>query len=320
MTKTVIAELCQNHSGDTALISDMTHAAFESGADIIKMQYIRSESLTFRSRFETGLVEGGVQKVIRRPYADEFHRLSKLDIPDSAHSSFLDVCTRLGATPMVTVFTIEDISKVLDIGYTHIKLASFDCASTPLINLLATNARVDQLIVSTGCSFRSEIVAAANILKKKTNSAILHCISIYPTPLHEAHLSRLSFLKQLHPHVGISDHSNPEASGFVLSTASSLLGASYVEKHFTILPKDQTKDGPVSVNPDQLLQLSSLFRASAQSQEAYLHDMNVTLDYLQGDCHRELSRAELLNRDYYQGRFSSRTSDNSVRFNWEDEH
>ena len=88
MTK-IIAELCQNHNGDTKMLGEMVAAASESGADIVKIQSMRSKDLTFRERFENGLVEGGKVKIIKKPYKAELERLSKLDLDFDAHAKFL---------------------------------------------------------------------------------------------------------------------------------------------------------------------------------------------------------------------------------------
>ena len=77
---TIIAELCQNHQGDRTLLKDMIQAAAGSGADYVKTQTIRAEFLSHRPRFDTGITEDGITKVIKRPYQSEYDRLRLLDI------------------------------------------------------------------------------------------------------------------------------------------------------------------------------------------------------------------------------------------------
>ena len=179
--KSVIAELCQNHNGDKSLLDELVSAASDSGADYVKMQFVLSKSLSRRERFDLGLVEGGKTKVIKRPYKDEFERLSKLDLEKEAYLMFLDLCKKYKVKPMITLFTFDSIEEILGMGYRNIKLSSFDCISTPLIEKLATS-NVDTLILSAGCSYRREIEQAAKILNKHPNPVLLHCVSIYPTP------------------------------------------------------------------------------------------------------------------------------------------
>ena len=314
--KSVIAELCQNHNGDQSLLDELVSAASDSGADYVKMQFVLSKSLSRRERFDLGLVEGGKTKVIKRPYKDEFERLSKLDLENEAYLMFLDLCRKYKVKPMITLFTFDSIEKILGMGYRNIKLSSFDCISIPLIEKLATS-NVDTLILSTGCSYRREIEQAAKILNKHPNPVLLHCVSIYPTPLEESHLSRIEYLSKLTSCIGISDHSNPDECFNIIPAASSLLGADVIEKHFTILPKNKTKDGPVSTNPEQFKELSYLFKTSHEEQTAYLKSKNIKLKDLLGDPLRELSDTELLNRDYYQGRYLNSKNDGSCFYNWE---
>ncbi len=314
--KSVIAELCQNHNGEQSLLDELVSAASDAGADFVKMQYVFSKSLSKRGRFDSGLVEGGRIKVIKRPFNDEYERLSKLDLDNKAYSIFLDLCRKYKVKPMITLFTIDNIEEVLAMGYKNIKLSSFDCISTPFIEKLATS-KIDTLIISTGCSYRREIEKASKILNKHPDPALLHCVSIYPTPLKESHLSRIGYLSKLTSCVGVSDHSNPEDCFNIIPAASSLLGANVIEKHFTILPKDKTKDGPVSTNPDQFKELSYLFKTSNSEQLAYLESKNIEVNDLLGDPLRELSDTELLNRDYYQGRYWNFRNDGSTFFNWE---
>ncbi len=312
----IIAELCQNHNGDMAIVEEMVYAAAESGADYAKIQSMQIRELTHRPRFDEGLVENGVTKVIKRPFQPEYERLSKLDLTDDDHFKFLEICTRAKIKPMTTVFSRQRVPFVQKLGMDTLKLASFDCASLPLIRDIRRGFS-GRLIVSTGVTFDSEIEAAAMELKG-SDFALLHCISIYPTPLAEAHLNRIRYLKTLCPSVGISDHSNPEKDGVKLSAAAVSVGATIVEKHFTVLPKDKTRDGPVSVNPAQLRDLSRICKMPPAELRDYVKHEIPEAELMLGKERRELSPTELLNRDYYRGRFASKDRSGAWVYNWED--
>ena len=90
----LIAELCQNHNGDEKIVEEMVHAAAESGADYAKIQSIDSNELTYRERFENGLIEGGKVKVIKRPYQSEYDRLKKLDLTEEFQLNFHKICEK----------------------------------------------------------------------------------------------------------------------------------------------------------------------------------------------------------------------------------
>jgi N,N'-diacetyllegionaminate synthase len=312
----VIAELCQNHNGDKSIMAEMVYAAAESGATYAKIQSMRADDLPFRERFEEGVSEGGVIKTIKRPHAAEFNRLKPLDLSDDDHFQFIEHCERAGIKPLTTVFSRYRVPFVAQLGMDTIKVASFDCSSFPMLKELREQ-NIPRLIVSTGITFDQEIEQACKILAG-TNFALLHCISIYPTPLQEAHLRRIQYLKGLCPAVGISDHSNPEIHGSKLTAGALLMGATIVEKHFTILPKDKTRDGPVSANPKQLRELVRLAGMTKSELQSHVKSEVPEFDAMLGSERRELSATELLNRDYYRGRFASKSRSGEWIYNWED--
>ena len=310
----IIAELCQNHKGDRALLKDMIQAAAEAGADYAKIQTIRAQDLTFRERFETGLEEGGVVKAIKRPYQPEYDRLKPMDLSDADHAWFIGECERAGITPLTTVFTRSAVPFLAGLPWKDIKVASYDCASLPLLKDL--KAWFEHLIISTGATHDSEIEAAARLLAGHRFS-FLHCITIYPTPLDALHLRRMDYLRHFTPSVGFSDHTLVARDGLKASIAAIALGASIIERHFTILAVDQTKDGPVSITPPMLAELSRFARMPVDEVKAHVKKEIPEAPAMLGEERRCLSEAELLNRDYYRGRFASKVG-GKVVFNWED--
>jgi len=318
MTK-IIAELCQNHNGDRNILDEMVSAAAENGADYAKIQSMHSSELTHRERFDKGLIEGGKVKIIKRPYEDEYERLKKLDLEHEDHSLFLSLCKKYKIKPCTTIFSLSKIKMISDLKFETVKVASFDCASHRLIEEI-TKFDFRHIIVSTGATYNREIKKTASILKEsKKKFTLLHCISIYPTPLKEGHLERINYLKRLSNSVGLSDHSNPEINDNILSAMSMTYEIDFIEKHFTILDKDKSKDGPVSVNPSQLKELSSLTKFSKKKLLDYIKDRKIDYEILKGMANRDLSDLELLNRDYYQGRFASKNGKNEIVFNWDEE-
>ena len=309
----IIAEFCQNHNGDLAVLKDMVWAAAEAGADIAKIQSIRSNELTNRPRFEQGVVEKGVQLAIKRPYQPEFERLRTLDLSEDQQRWFVEECARAEIEPMTTVFSRAAIPFASSCGWRSVKVASYDCASYPMLAEL--RGRFDHLYVSTGATHDHEIEGACDVLTD-TAFTLLHCVTIYPTPFEEMHLNRMSYLRRLTPLVGFSDHSLVERDGIKAAVVAISKGADVVERHFTVLPSGETKDGPVSINPAQLEQLARVAHAPVQEVADMVRDEIPEADSMMGMERRELSPGELLNRDYYRGRFASRVGDSWV-YNWE---
>lgn len=310
----LIAECCQNHNGDRAILQRMIHAAAENGADYVKIQAIRSAELTHRDKFDEGVEENGTVKVIKRPYQAEFERLSKLDLSLDDEAWFVEECWRAGVAPMTTAFTRTGAREVKDLGYEAIKVASYDCSSYPLLSELAEYWST--IFVSTGSTYDHEIANAAKVLED-VDVTFLHCVTIYPTPLHELHLRRLSFLRQFSANVGYSDHSKPKETQLKASKLALALGANCVERHFTILEDDQTKDGPVSITPAMLAELREFADMSRKDRMESIKAEYPNWEEALGSATRPMSHAELLNRDYYRGRFASRVGEEFI-YNWED--
>lgn len=315
MRPLLIAECCQNHNGSRDTLQRMIHAAAEAGADYVKIQALRSREVAFRERFEEGAVDDdGTVLTIQRPYRAEVERLSKLDLSPDDEAWFVDECARAGVASMITVFTRGGARELRDLGYDAAKIASYDCRSYPLLR--DVRQWWSTIVVSTGATRDDEIVRAAAELAG-TDFTLLHCVTMYPTPMHELHLRRLAFLRRFTPQVGYSDHTQPAATGLWASKVALGLGASMVERHFTVLGPADTKDGPVSITPDQLAELRAFADRPRPERmaiiEKELPDWEVTL----GQARRELSHAELLNRDYYAGRVATHVEGRAV-FNWED--
>ena len=262
----------------------------------------------------------GVRKTIKRSYQDEFERLQKLDLAEDDYRFFVEECQRVGAIPMLTVFSRNRIplaSSLPWFGKKWVKVASYDCSSFPMIEELAEH--FDNLIISTGASFDEEIEKTAEILKDKGKEFVfLHCVTNYPNILEMANLARLEWLRQLTPFVGWSDHTLVARDGLKASKISLALGADYIERHFTILSADKTKDGPVSITPALLKELADFAKLSKKEQRLRVEEEIPEWRILIGFPQREMTHTEMLNRDYYRGRFAS-FKNNEWIFNWEDE-
>ena len=310
----VIAECCQNHKGDLAILKDMIWAAAEAGADYVKIQSMLADDLTCRERFEEGIIENGVQKAIKRPYKPEYERLKPMDLDDDAHRWFIEECRKADVKPLTTVFSRARVPFLASLPWREIKVPSYDCASYPLIRDLMVH--FDHLFISTGATHDWEIEKAASLLAGRSYT-FLHCVTIYPTPLDAVNLARLNYLRRLAPSVGFSDHSLVARDGLKAAVVALMLGAEMVERHYTILSPEDTKDGPVSINPAQLRDLVNFARMPQEELKAYVEENVPEYPIMLGQEKRELTQVELLNREYYRGRFASCVG-GQVIYNWEE--
>ncbi len=310
---TIIAEACQNHKGDKAVLKDMIYAAKDAGADYIKIQSMLAADLTRRPQFEEGLNDAGRVKAIKRPYQPEYERLKPMDLDDEVHHWFIDTCHKAGIKPMTTLFSWSRLDFVASLPWDAIKVASYDCASAPFLRAL--KKRFKYVYISTGATLDEEIHAAAGILEK--DFSFLHCVTIYPTPLNEIHLKRMDWLRQFSCPVGFSDHTLVARDGIKASLAAVYHGADTIERHFTVLPATETKDGPVSITPIHLKQIRDFANLSKDDQKKYVQAHIPEYQDMLGVAERSLSDAELLNRDYYRGRFAFH-KDGKVIYNWQE--
>jgi len=315
----LIAEFCQNHNGDMDLLARMVEAAARSGATHGKMQTILAETVTYRPQFEEGLTVDGVVKSIKRPYAAEYERLKSLELTEKDTLRFIKVCDDNGIVPMTTCFARAHAKPLAEAGFKSIKVASYDCASFPMLRDLA--ALFDEVVVSTGATFDDEVEFASSILQG-SNFAFLHCVTLYPTPLDQMHLARLDWLRTLAPRVGFSDHTLRERDGLIAAKAALAVGAEVVERHFTILGPTESRDGPVSITPADMAELAAFSALLIEDRRSIMNKEWPDWTSLIGEARRQLSDKELLNRDYYRGRFASPRAESRggtrMVYNWEE--
>ncbi|MBU43838.1 MAG: general stress protein [Spirochaetaceae bacterium] len=313
---TIISECCQNHNGDREILKRMIHESANAGAHYCKIQAIRSHELVYRERFEEGVRDAsGIVTSIKRPFAPEKERLGRLDLTPEDEAWFVDECLRAGVAPMITVFTRGAIDEVAEMGFEAVKVASYDCASYPLLR--DVRQRWSRIFVSTGATTDPEIARAASVLDG-SDFEFLHCVTIYPTPLPALNLIRINYLKRFTSAVGFSDHTRPGETGLAASKMAMAMGATSVERHFTVLDPSETKDGPVSVSPKELRQLVEFGQLSRAERVHRVNEEYSEWNSFWGTRDRTLSSEELANRDYYRGRFASIRNGRPV-FNWEDE-
>lgn len=315
MAINIIAEFCQNHNGNVKLLDRMIEEAKINGASHAKLQGLYSSELTKRSEFEPGNQSNGS---LLRPYQIEFDRLSKLDLTPDAESKFVQDCINADIVPMITVFTHAGLDRAVNAGFKSFKIASYDCGSQELISRVLPYA--NELVISTGATLWEEIELTSKLVaatkKPDTKIAFLHARTIYPTPLENMNISRMMYLKYFGWEVGLSDHSRPEVDGLIASKLAIHLGASYIERHFTVLDRDETRDGPVSINPEQLRELFDF--SNQNPQERYL-ELSKIVDLSRisfGVSQLEIDPQEVINAKYYRGRVAS-WNDSKQVYSWQ---
>ena len=274
-----IAEMCQNHNGDMDLLETMVVDAAKNGADICKIQTIEAKHLIYWKEFEDF-----------RPYEKEYERLKSLELSIDDEKRFVAICRQNKVEPMTTVFEHRAHKRFNDVGYKLMKISGYSVQKVlPTIKQF----NFEHLYISTSSMTYTEIEWLAKQLKLNLpykNYTLLNCTCVYPTPLEKLNLQNIEFYRKHFgiKNVGLSDHTNPHEDNLLSSKLAIYQGIDVLERHFTILGKDETRDGKVSITPDML---SELKRFSMLSPNEQYEEIN------------ELSETQKFNHHYYRNRF-----------------
>ena len=257
----IIAEAGVNHNGDEALALKLVETAKDCGADAVKFQTFDADKLV-----RPGADKAEYQK--RQTGAGDQHAMLKaLELSREAHRRVFQRCTELGIEFMSTPFDEEAADFLLQLGMRRIKVPSGEITNTPFLEFLA--AKGVPLIVSTGMASLEEIEEAVRVIEATRRRhghgaamadavTILHCTSNYPAAFGDVNLRAMATIAQATGlPVGYSDHT----LGIAVSTAAVALGATVIEKHFTV---DKSLPGPdhaASVSPEELAVLIGQIRA-----------------------------------------------------------
>jgi len=240
----IVAEIGINHNGDMDLAMETISAAAKAGVDAVKFQNYQTEDFIFDQKLRLRYQSQG--KEVDEPQYDIFKRceLSKGQLVDLHRE-----CSRLGVNFHSTPTSVEGIQDLLSLGCNVIKNGSDYLTNLPLIEEMAKSGQL--VVLSTGMSTLSEIDDAVQVFLSTGNKQLilLHCTSSYPTPPEQIHLAKMRTLSDAFGlPVGFSDHS----VGPTAAIGATILGACWIEKHFTL---DRNLEGPdhwFSIDPTEL--------------------------------------------------------------------
>lgn len=229
----IIAEAGVNHNGDLAMAQELVRRAKACGADCVKFQTFKAERVV-----TVAAPKAAYQLKVTDPAESQLAMLRKLELTESDHRVLLEQCRRENIVFLSTPYSIEDAA-LLD----HLGVAGFKIASGQLVELpfLAAIARFNKpVILSTGMATLEEAVEAVDTLRAHGNNQIivLQCTTNYPSALADANLRAMAAIgAATRASAGYSDHTE----GITACLASATLGATVIEKHFTL---DRSLPGP----------------------------------------------------------------------------
>lgn len=253
----IIAELSANHNGRLDVALKIVEAAKRAGADAVKLQTYRPDTITLNCDTDEFQIQGGLWdgRTLYELY-EEAH------MPWEWHKPLFEFARNIGITIFSSPFDNSAIDLLEDLNTPAYKIASFEAIDLPLIKYAAGTGK--PMIISTGMADADEIAAAIAAARDGgcKELAILHCVSGYPAPAADYHLRTIPDMYQRFGVVtGLSDHTLDNTTAI----SSVALGASIIEKHFTLDRLGEGPDDSFSLEPDEL---SALCRDSKTAWEA----------------------------------------------------
>jgi pseudaminic acid synthase len=244
----IIAELSANHNSDYDLAVKTVKAAIDSGADAIKVQTFRPQSLALDVDNDIfGPKKTGAWKGWR-----PWDLYEKAALPYEWHQPLKDLVESAGRIFFSSPFDLEAVDFLESLSVPLYKIASFEINDIPLIQKVAQTLK--PIIISTGVASLEDIERAIATCRKVGNNDItlLKCTSQYPAHLEDANLNMLVDLKQrFSVKVGLSDHT----LGDVVPMAAVALGAQVIEKHFILSREEGGLDAAFSMEPQEFSQM-----------------------------------------------------------------
>ncbi|MBK6908558.1 MAG: N-acetylneuraminate synthase [Rhodocyclaceae bacterium] len=254
MSVLIIAEAGVNHNGDMQIAKQLIDVAAAAGADLVKFQTFRADTLVTKSA-----TKADYQKATTTADESQHTMLLRLELTESMHDELIAHCRLRNIEFFSTAFDLESLEYLNSLGLPRVKVPSGEITNLPYLRKIGSFGK--EVILSTGMSNMGEIEAAIDVLEKagtlRDQIIVLHCNTEYPVPMHEVNLRAMrSIGEAFGVRIGFSDHTE----GIEIAIAAVALGATVIEKHFTL---DRSLPGPdhkASLEPGELNAMISAIR------------------------------------------------------------
>ena len=251
----IIAEAGVNHNGSLELAKQLVDKAVEAGVDYIKFQTFKASKLVTKAAKQAEYQ----RKNIGTGGDSQYQMLKKLELSAEDHEELIAYCKEKGIKFFSTAFDFDSIDYLHSLNLGLWKIPSGEVTNYPFLKRVASYN--EKSILSTGMCDMEDVRAAVDALYKnglsKENLILLHCNTEYPTPFEDVNLKAMNALREeFGVEVGYSDHTK----GIEVPIAAVALGATVIEKHFTL---DRNMEGPdhkASLEPDELKAMVSAIR------------------------------------------------------------
>lgn len=255
----IIAEAGVNHNGNLDIARKMVHAAREAGADYVKFQTAVPELV-----ISTIAPKAEYQKETTGTDQSQLDMCRAIHLPLSDYRELSELCRQAGIGFLSTPFDLVSIDTLDALNMDYWKIPSGEITNLPYLRKIASKG--GSVILSTGMSELHEVEAAVSILEQggipRRDIILLHCNTEYPTPMHDVNLRAMQALATLGCRsVGYSDHTR----GIEVPIAATALGATVIEKHFTLDSSMEGPDHKASLEPHELKAMVAAIRNIEQA-------------------------------------------------------
>lgn len=250
----IIAEAGVNHNGDLGLAKQLIDVAAESGVDIVKFQ-------TFNANRQVTLTakKADYQTQATGSKESQHEMLRRLELTEAMHKELIAHCAARKIGFFSTGFDIESIDLLLSLGQDHFKIPSGEITNLPYLRHIGKLGK--SVILSTGMATLGDIEAAIDVLEQagtaRAQITVLHCTTEYPTPMNEVNLRAM---QSIHAAFGVAVGYSDHTQGIEVAIAAVAMGATVIEKHFTL---DRNLPGPdhkASLEPEELKAMVAAIR------------------------------------------------------------
>ena len=254
MSVFIIAEAGVNHNGSADLAKQLIDVAANSGADAVKFQTFKAESLVAQNS-----QKAEYQKHSTNASESQYSMIKKLELDVETHKELIAYCQEKCIMFLSSPFDLDSIEMLNNLGLEIFKIPSGEITNLPYLRRIGSLNK--EVILSTGMSNLQEIEDALGVLintgTPKESITVLHANTMYPTPMRDVNLNTMLVIqKEFDIAVGYSDHT----LGIEVDIAAVAMGATVIEKHFTL---DKSMDGPdhqASLDPEELKAMVSAIR------------------------------------------------------------